>query len=119
MKPEELSRRICELALDKLGEDIVEMDLRGHSALADFFVVVTAGSTIHSQAIAKELVDVLRSEGERAFHVEGVDNGQWVLLDYVDVVVHIFLREVREFYGLERLWGDLPQREIQPSNADS
>lgn len=104
-----LARCCAELARSKLGEDIVVMDLRGHSPITDYFVIVTAGSLIHAQAIARELQEKLKRLGERPHHVEGADSAHWILLDYVDVVVHIFLGDVRSFYGLERLWGDVPQ----------
>jgi ribosome-associated protein len=110
MTPEKLAIRAAEIVRDKLGEDIVVLDLRGQSPLADFFVVATAGSTTHAQAMAEELQLRLKHEGERPHHVEGEEGGHWVLLDYFDVVVHIFLGETRQFYGLERLWGDAPHR---------
>lgn len=110
MDAKQLAARSAELIGGKLGGDIVAMDLRGHSPIADYFVIATASSTIHAQAIAHEVEEKLRREGERPHHVEGLDSGHWVLLDYVDVVVHIFLADVRLFYGLERLWGDVPQR---------
>jgi ribosome-associated protein len=110
MKGQQLVDRIVELVQEKLGEDILVLDLREQSPLADWFVVVTAGSTVHAQAIGEELLARLRAEGQRAHHVEGVDNGHWILLDYFDVVVHILLSDVRQFYGLERLWGDAPRR---------
>ena len=114
-----LAGRAADVIIEKLGEDVVELDLRGHSSLADYFVVATATSTVHAQALAEEVIERLKGEGERAYHVEGMENGQWVLLDYVDVVVHIFLSDVRQFYGLERLWGDLPSRRIPSFNSDS
>jgi ribosome-associated protein len=110
MTPEKLATGAAEIIRDKLGEDIVVLDLRGHSPLADFFVLATASSTTHAQAIAEELQSRLKHEGERPHHVEGEESGHWVLLDYFDVVVHIFLVETRQFYGLERLWGDAPHR---------
>jgi len=107
-----LAETAARLIVEKLGEDVLILDLRRHSPLADYFVLATAGSTIHSQAIAEELQDRLKREGERPHHVEGSENGQWVLLDYFDVVVHIFLGETRQFYGLKRLWGDAPRHPI-------
>ncbi len=105
-----LAERIAEVAREKLGEDTVIIDLRGISALADYFVVTTAASTVHARAVAEAISLRLKEQGERADHIEGAEHGQWVLLDYVDVVVHILLGEVRRFYGFERLWGDAPQR---------
>lgn len=97
-------------ALDaKLGEEIVILDLGRDAPVADYFVLATASSTIHAQALAEAVRERLRAAGERAHHVEGLGAGTWVLLDYFDVVVHIFSGETRQFYGLERLWGDAPQ----------
>ena len=108
MKPAQLAKRACEIIEAKLGEDIVALDLSGHTALADHFVIATANSSVHARSLAEALVEGLAREGERVRHVEGLESGRWVLLDYVDVVVHIFSGEFRQFYGLERLWGDLP-----------
>ncbi len=112
MTSERLAVRTAEVARDKLGEDIVIIDLRGRSSLADFFVVATAGSTIHAQAIASEVVSRLKQEGEPIHHSEGTEAGVWVLLDYVDVVVHILTGETRQYYGFERLWGDAPHKDL-------
>jgi ribosome-associated protein len=86
------------------------MDLRHQSPLADWFVLITAGSTVHAQALADELAARLKAAGQRPHHIEGTELGHWILLDYFDVVVHILLGDVREFYGLERLWGDAPRQ---------
>ncbi len=112
-----MAARTAEIVQEKLGEDVVVLDLRNRSPLVDYFVIATANSTIHAQAIAREVVDRLAQEGERVHHTEGVETAQWILLDYVDVIVHIFLSDIRLFYGLERLWGDAPQRSL--SSADN
>jgi ribosome-associated protein len=117
MNPGQLTEAAAGIIVDKLGDDVLVLDLRGHSPLADYFVLATAGSSIHSLAIAEELQVRLKQDGERPHHVEGTDSGLWVLLDYFDVVVHIFLGETRQFYGLERLWGDAPRRSFS-SNDD-
>lgn len=102
--------RILQVIYEKKGEDILLLDLRRISPITDFFIIATASSTIHAQAITDELVAQLKKESYLPHHIEGYNPAQWVLLDYIDVVVHIFLPEVRKFYGLERLWGDAPQR---------
>lgn len=117
MAPERLAARIAAVIDEKLGEDITVLDLRGSSPVTDFFVIATAGSTIHAQAIAGDVTRRLREEGERPHHVEGEDAGAWILLDYVDVVVHIFLTDVRQFYGLERLWGDVPHKDFRDDDG--
>lgn len=99
--------------LDKKAHDVVVMDLRGISGVAEFFVLGTGDSDLQIRAIANSVRDRIREEcGERAWHEEGLDHLQWVLLDYVDLVVHIFSREKREHYDLERLWGEAPSEAI-------
>ena len=112
MTAHELAKAIALQLADRHAEDVTVMDLTGHSSLADHFVLATAGSTVHAQGLARAVVERLAGLGERCHHQEGVDTGRWVLLDYVNVVVHIFLSDVRQFYGLERLWGDLPQEQF-------
>jgi ribosome-associated protein len=112
-----LAKRAAAIILGKLGDDVVVLDLRGRSPLADYFVIATAGSTIHAQAIAEELALELKHEGERPHHTEGMENGVWILLDYFSVVVHIFCGETRQFFGLERLWGDAPCQTFTDTNG--
>jgi len=108
-----LAERLAKLIDKKMGENIIILDLRNASPLADFFILATANSTVHAQAIAQALLEKSDARGfTRPHHIEGMDTAQWILLDYIDVIVHIFLDEVREFYGLERLWGDVPQQRI-------
>jgi ribosome-associated protein len=117
MTASKLAKRAAAVILGKLGEDVTVLDLRGRSPLADYFVIATATSTIHAQAIAGEVALELKREGQRAHHVEGTDSGSWILLDYFDVVVHIFCSETRQFFGLERLWGDAPCQTFTDSNG--
>ena len=77
--------------------------------MADFFVVASAGADIQLRAIADRIEEGMEGHGEKLWHREGYENAQWIVLDYVDVVCHLFLREKREFYQLERLWGDAPR----------
>ncbi len=106
MEATELSKKIGQLALQKKGENILIFDLRGITDVTDFFVIVTGSSDLHVKAIADFIEEELQKAGVRLFHKEGYENLRWVLLDYIDVVVHIFRPETREFYGLERLWAD-------------
>jgi ribosome-associated protein len=98
--------RVAELALSKKAEDVVSMDLRGLTTTCDFFVICGATSDVHARAIADGVVQGMKEVGERPWHVEGHEASKWVLIDYVDVVVHVFNRETRDYYQLERLWGD-------------
>lgn len=95
--------------LDKKAHDVVVIDLRGISGVAEFFVIGTGDSDLQVRAIANSVRDRIRDAcDERVWHKEGLDHLEWVLLDYVDCVVHIFNGEKRAHYDLERLWGEAP-----------
>ena len=100
---------------DRKAVDGVVLDLRRLSDAADFFVVVSGTSDTHVRAIAEHVLGTLQERGVRAHHVEGLTSGRWVLLDFVDLVVHVFHPSLREFYQLEGLWGDAPQRTMAGS----
>ncbi len=106
MRPKTLAKKVAQLALEKKAEDIVIMDVRKLTSITDFFVICSADSSIQLKAIVDHIVEELDKKGVKAWHVEGYANLTWVLIDYVDVVVHAFLKQAREFYGLERFWGD-------------
>ena len=93
---------------DRKALDLVVIDLRGISDAADYFVLCSGTSEPHIRSLTDDLVEELRGQGHRPWHVEGRQSLRWVLVDLVDVVVHIFRPEAREFYALERLWGDAP-----------
>ncbi len=99
---------IVEAIRSKKGERIVSIDLRGvEDAVTEFFVICEAESTTQVRAIAQGVEETYeKAHGEAPWHVEGLQNLQWVLLDYVTVVVHIFLKPIRAFYQLEELWSD-------------
>ncbi len=90
--------------VDKKGQDVLILDVRGLSSLWDFFIICSGGSKRHVQALAQHLQEALRQAGVKPLGVEGLEEGTWVLLDYVDVVIHLFLKPLREFYDLEGLW---------------
>lgn len=113
-----LARRIADLALDKKGSDVCILDLRGISSVTDYFVIISGDATPHLDSIAGGIEDGLRTEGTRLIGKEGIGSGRWILLDYFDVVAHIFYRPVREFYALEKLWGDAP-RELAQLEEDT
>jgi ribosome-associated protein len=98
--------QIVESLQSKKGLDILLMDLRSSTDATDFFILCTATSSLQVKTLADEVADKLKEEGQRPWHIEGYKTRRWVLIDYVDIVVHIFQREAREFYALERLWGD-------------
>jgi ribosome-associated protein len=101
-----LAKKIAQLTLTKKAHDVVLLDLRKVSDMTDFFVVCSADSDIQVKAIADAVMDGTDELGVSAWHSEGLSQRQWVLLDYIDIVVHIFHKEVRRFYSIEKLWGD-------------
>lgn len=99
---------------EKRGKDIVMLDLRNlNSSVADIFIVCHGDSSTHVDGLARSVEEVLEKQfGETPAHVEGKQNAQWILLDYISVVVHIFQPDQRAYYGIERLWADADIREI-------
>jgi ribosome-associated protein len=102
-KETQLSEAI-EAALDKKAQDVVVLELKEICSFTDYFVICTGTSTRHNQTIADNVEELLKRQGVRPLHVEGYTEGEWILLDYVDFVIHIFSARAREFYDLERLW---------------
>ena len=100
---------VVEVASDKLAEDIVMLDLRQVTSFADYFVIMSAQSARQIQALEEDITNALKTAGVRRFHREGTHGSGWVLLDFSDVIVHMFAPEEREFFGLERLWSSAPQ----------
>lgn len=103
-----LAERAAALALEKKAHDILILDLRKLTSATDRFVLCTGDSETQVKAIADHVAGKLAEEGAEAWHVEGQEGRRWVLLDYVDVVIHVFYSETRDFYSLETLWGDAP-----------
>lgn len=101
-----LAKRIVEYSLSKKAGDVCLLNLRDLTGVTDYFIVCHGESDVQVKAISDAITEGLKDEGVRYWHREGYEYLHWVLLDYVDVVVHIFLKNEREFYGLERLWGD-------------
>jgi len=100
--------QVVDALVDRKAIDPVVLDLRGLCAATDYFVIVSGTSDAHVRGMAEHLVTALAPAGFEPHHVEGLAQGRWVLLDYVDFVVHVFHPELRDFYQLERLWGDAP-----------
>ncbi len=117
--PKRLAYLAGKLALDKKAADVRILDLRRLSTICDFFVICSASVEIHAKAIADSIIENLEKRGIRAWHHEGYQACRWILLDYVDVVVHIFLDDVRDFYELEKLWGDAEIEELSEVKATS
>ena len=102
-------KRAVKAAEDKQAMDLVVMDLRKADGFTDFFLIASGGNSRHVRAIADGIADSLAQAGVKPSHVEGYDRSDWILLDYFDFVVHVFGRETRVFYDLERLWGNADQ----------
>ena len=110
--------QIIDAMQDKKALDVVVLDLRDSGAFTDFFVVASGRSTRQVQAIADAINERLRAADARPTHVEGYAHAEWVLMDCFDVIVHIFTRDTRELYDLERLWGSATRIEIPATGAD-
>jgi ribosome-associated protein len=111
MRPEELLGEIVRYAADKKAQDVVELDLRGVLGYTDYFVVCTGNTARQTKAIHDGILTGLKHEHETLpRRVEGAVKADWILMDYLDVVVHVFTPETREFYRLEQLWGEAPAR---------
>ncbi len=108
----ELVELAAEAMLEKKARDVRIIDLRNLTAIVDYFVICSADSEPQMKAIADQVTDDLKAQATRPWHVEGTQSWRWVLIDYVDVVVHIFREETRVFYSLERLWGDAPITQV-------
>lgn len=109
MGGKELAIRVAQAALDKKAEDLVVFDLRGMTTYTDFLVVCSGSSDRKVQSIAEGVEVALKQENVRPLGVEGYTEGQWVLIDYGDVVIHIFYHHLRDFYDIEGLWSDAPR----------
>jgi ribosome-associated protein len=106
-----LANRVEHLAADKKAMDLLTLDIGKVSLIADYFIIASGANRLQVQAIADHIMLNLKDEGYTVLHKEGYSEGLWILLDYGDVVVHIFQSEQREFYNLERLWGHAPRVE--------
>ena len=100
------AQRISELMLDKKAVDIIMIDVRKITTLTDFFVVCTSESEPQTRAITDHINQKMKDEGVKSWHIEGYEYLDWVLIDFVHIVVHIFSKETREYYEFERLWAD-------------
>lgn len=109
MEALELVNEICRIIDEKQGSDIVVQNLQGLSDVAEYFIIATGANNRQVDGMADEIENVLRPLGERAFAIEGREECTWLLMDFGTVLVHLFQPETRNFYRLERLWGDAPR----------
>ncbi|MFV0402175.1 MAG: ribosome silencing factor [Oscillospiraceae bacterium] len=112
MTSREMAEQAVRLLDNKKASDIMLLDIGKLTTLGDYFVIASGSSTTQVKALAGELEDKFTKQGIEPRRVEGESSAMWVLLDYSDVVIHIFYQETRSFYGLERLWGDASQVDI-------
>lgn len=108
----------AEAARAKKAQQLTALDLRGLDAVADYFLICSGSSEVQVKAVAEAVEDALRAAGAKPWHVEGLEGRRWVLLDYIDVVVHVFHEKTREYYMLDRLWGDARRVELDLDRAD-
>ena len=113
MQPRELAEKIAVIADDKKGKDILLLNMEGISFMTDYFVIASASNTTLVRAIADAIEDKLAEEEVFCRHKEGYNGGRWILMDFGDAVVHVFLEEERDFYNLEQLWADAPSEEFK------
>ena len=103
----DLAQRAAAILLDRKANDVVLLSLKGVSDMTDYFLIASGTSDTHVRALGSSVLEDLKKEtGQMAHHVEGLQQGRWVLLDYVDFVVHVFHPTLRNFYQIERLWAD-------------
>jgi ribosome-associated protein len=111
-------RVAAEAALSKKASSPIALDLRDLDGVCDYFLIVSGSSEVQVKAIAEAVEDQLRERGHRAWHVEGMESRRWILLDYVEFVVHVFHEKTREYYMLDRLWGDARSVELGLDGTD-
>jgi ribosome-associated protein len=109
--------RIAKAAVDLKAENLVALDVRELTSFTDVFILATGGSDRHVRAIADAVEAAVEELGERPLGIEGYDEGRWLLLDLGDVIVHLFQRDVREHYDLERLWSEAPRLHLLDAEA--
>ncbi len=112
-----LAQRAAAICVDNKAKDVVILDLGGVSDMTDFFVIASGTSDTHVKSTAEHVLEGLKAEGQPVHHAEGVTQGRWALLDYVDVVVHLFHPTLRSFYQLERLWNDAAVVPVEQAGA--
>lgn len=104
-----LAIEIARAVEEAKGQSVIILNVEGISMVTDYYVIASADNTVHLKALADRAQERLKELGERPLHVEGYGKSGWILMDCGDVVIHLFLEERREFFGLERLWGDAPK----------
>jgi ribosome-associated protein len=118
MTPDELARAIVDYAADRKALDIVQLDLRAMIGYTDYFVICTGRTERQTKAIHDAIYEGLKSaHGRLPERVEGLPGARWILMDYLDVIVHVFVPDTREYYRLEQLWGEAPALAVGAGSA--
>lgn len=117
LSPEETVAVVTELAADRKALDIVQLDLRGMIGYADYFVICSGRTDRQTRAIHDAIHEGMKARGVLPRRVEGVSEAKWILMDYLDVVVHVFTPDTREYYRLEQLWGEAPSLSVEAEVA--
>ena len=118
METKDIAQKIAAAANDKKAKDILLLNMEGLSPVTDFYVICSAGNSPLVKAIADNIEDKLAEAGVHPTHKDGDADARWVLLDYGDVVAHVFLEEERDFYNLEQLWADAPSESFVENTDD-
>jgi ribosome-associated protein len=119
LEPAKLAELVAHYASDVKAQEIVELDLRGVLGYTDYFVVATGGTDRQVKAVHDRIHEGMKKEhGLLPRRVEGASEARWILMDYYDVIIHIFTPEAREFYRLEQLWGEAPKRLVEDEAVD-
>jgi ribosome-associated protein len=113
LEPTALGELAARTAIDKRATDVVILDLTKLTIVCDYFVIATARNSVHAKAVVEGIEEQSREVGRRPMHIEGAAAGRWVLMDYGDVVVHVFQKEDRAYYDLERLWADAKVKQLE------
>jgi len=120
MSPEELTQAVAALAADKKAIDIVALDLRGVAGYTDFFLICSGGSDRQTKAIHDGIHEGMKKQHDTLpRRVEGASEARWILMDYLDCVVHVFTPDTRDYYRLEQLWGDVPRLDLDLDEGPS
>src|ERR1700756_2033366 len=117
LTPEEMVAAIADLAADRKALDIVQLDLRGMIGYADYFLICSGRTDRQTRAIHDAIHEGMKARGLLPRRVEGLSESRWILMDYLDVVVHVFTPETREYYRLEQLWGEAPAHAVFVGSA--
>lgn len=103
----------AQVALDKKAQDVLLLEISAVVSYADYFLICSGRSTVQVKAIADAIERSFRDQGIRPLHIEGTTEGRWILMDYDELIIHVFLEETRQFYNLERLWSDVPRLTVE------